>query len=205
MLAADHGYAKENRIMLRRISILVSAIFLVYSVAVYAVSELPIAEDNEYLLSADGASWFLQFAKADFELLQSKFRNEGRSRYFHFSDKSGLNVSFFIEPASSCRTSVECRKMQHDKPSASMKAARYVKDYEINGFAVVEYFLEKPGDDLIAQFPALKGKVINQGNINAHYVREGYWVDVHISKLNFSDADRLRFKKTIESLAFVKR
>lgn len=169
------------------------------------VSEWPISSGNKYLVSADTASWSLQFPKAGLELQQSKFRNEGRSRYFHFSDKKGLNISFFIEPASSCRTSLECRKMQHDTPSGSMKVSKYIKDYEINDFAVVEYFLEKAGDDLIRQIPALKDKIINQGNINAHYVKDGYWVDIHISKLNFTDSDKLYFENILKSLVFINK
>ena len=86
-----------------------------------------------------------------------------------------------------------------------MKAAKYMKDYEINGFAVIEYFLEKADDDVIKQIPALKDKIINQGNINAHYVKDGYWVDVHISKFDFTNSDKLIFKNIIKSLVFVKK
>ena len=161
--------------------------------------------DEKYDLHAKGATWSLQFPKSGFKLEKIKQENGGKSIYSYFSNSNGLNVSFYIEPATFCLTAKECRKHQVDNPSESIKVAQYIKDYEINGYAIVEYFLKKAGPDLTKLIPELKDRVVNQNNINAHYVKNGYWMDIHLSKCNFAENDRVLFDNFIKSLKFVER
>jgi hypothetical protein len=184
--------------------ILISSLLL-YGVVNGEVTGFTTTPDGKYDIYAKGAGWSLQFPKSDFKIVQHKQGTDGISNYYHFSNNNDLNVSFYIVQATSCSTSQECRKSQHDKPSESMKVSKYVKNYEMNGFAIIEYFLEKAGPKLTSQIPKLKDKVINQNHINAHYVKNGYRLDMHLSKMFFTEDDRLLFDDFIKSIEFVKR
>jgi len=193
--------------MMKCCSLLLISIFSLIAINAYAEIDQGIKEtsDGRFELHADGSSWSILFPKSNMTLQRNQHRNNGKSRYFHFSSSSDVQISFIIEPVSSCLTSVECRNFQSENPSESMKLSKYKTNYEINEFAIVEYFIEKASDDIVKNIPALKDKNINQNNINAHYVNNGYRVDLHISKMFYSIKDKSFFSDFIKSIEIMNR
>jgi len=57
-------------------------------------------------------------------------------------------------------------------------ARQDVKRSERGNMALLETFV-----------PSYKGQQVNQKSVNAYLVRDGVWIDVHLSKVGFKDAD----------------
>jgi len=159
-----------------------------------------VTTDSHYKLKADGSSWSIIFPKSDYKILQSKQRSNGRSRYFHLANNSGVNVSFFIEPSVKCASSNDCRTYQIKHPSPSMAASVNNREYELNNFSIIYYMLKEADKTSIKRIPQLAGKTINQMNINAHYVKNGYWADIHMSKMQSTPKDETTFNNFISSI-----
>lgn len=181
---------------------LIFSVSILISINVYGGIGPGITEtsNGQYKLKADGSSWSLPFPKSDYKVLQSKHRSNGRSRYFHLSNNEGVNISFFIEPPQSCTSSSDCRAYQIEHPSQSMIASVDVRNYEVKDFSIVYYMLEKADETMVNRIPELAGEKINQMNINAHYVRDGYWVDIHMSKMFSTPKDEAGFKEFVSSI-----
>ena len=62
--------------------------------------------------------------------------------------------------------------------------------YERNDFSVIEYFL-----------PEMYRKKLDQMNLSAELVRDGYWVDLHVSKILYKDSEKELFDGVIDSLS----
>jgi hypothetical protein len=66
-----------------------------------------------------------------------------------------------------------------------------IRKYERNGFEIVEFELRGLK---VQQF------TIDQLNLSGHVVSGGYWVDMHISKVQFQDSDKKLFEDFVSSL-----
>jgi hypothetical protein len=174
-------------------------IFVAIAVALFPMSAIgDMAEENgNNLLSAKGSGWWMQFPMSDFKKQLEKHTPDGRSDYYMFSNnKSKLNISFYIEQTKNCSNSTECRDKFWSNPGPLVKNPQNVRKYDQNGFSIVEYYL-----------PDLKYKefTVDQMNVSGHIVRDGYWVDMHISKVLYKDSDRESFNQVINSISFKQR
>ncbi|MBE0602174.1 MAG: hypothetical protein IH611_00910 [Deltaproteobacteria bacterium] len=148
-------------------------------------------EDGFYLLSAKGSKWWLRFPKSDYRLHIKERKPDGKSFYYMLVNPvNNLNVSFFLEPVSKCSTSNECREMVWNTPNPSIVDPVNVRRYERNDFSVIEYFL-----------PVIYRKKLDQMNISAELVRDGYRVDLHVSKVLYKDPEKELFDGFIDSLS----
>ena len=158
------------------------------------VSEMK-EEEGYYLLSAKGSRWWLRFPKSDYQLHIKERKPDGKSFYYMFVNTvNNLNVSFSIEPVSKCSSSNECREMVWNTPNPSIVNPVNVKRYERNDFSVIEYFL-----------PVIYRKKLDQMNLSAELVRDGYWVDLHVSKILYKDSEKELFDGVIDSLSIMPR
>ena len=152
-------------------------------------------EDGYYLLSAKGSKRWLRFPKSDYRLHIKERKPDGKSFYYMFVNTvNNLNVSFFIEPVSKCSTSNDCREMVWNTPNPSIVDPVNVKRYERNDFSVIEYFL-----------PVVYRKKLDQMNVSAELVRDGYRVDLHVSKVLYKDPEKELFDGFIDSLSIKPR
>jgi hypothetical protein len=153
--------------------------------------------NGNYRLSTKGAKWWVQFPVSDYELQNKRISIDGKSFYYMFSNKiNGLNVSFFIEEANMCTNSEACRDMFWSNPGPMVVNPQYVKKYNLNNFAIVEYCL------INLKF---QGQNLDQMNISGHIVKGGYWIDMHISKVQLKDTDISLFHNFIDSISFQQR
>jgi hypothetical protein len=120
---------------------------------------------------------------------------DGRKGYLMASDKrSGLNVSFFVEPAEKCKSSRECRDMVQNLGFGRLGAVENVAAFEIGDVSVVECF--------VAEF---KGMPVKQQNLFAEFVAQEYWVDMHVSKVNDTEEDCELFERLVKTVTFVSK
>ncbi len=105
------------------------------------------------------------------------------------NEKIGLNLSIFIEKTDSKDGKEACREFYWNKAKNSPLAKENLKKYETENVAVVEHDTKE-----------FNGQVVNFHSLNAYLAENGYWIDVHISKVGFSKKDQKFFQKILESL-----
>ncbi|HEY7676568.1 MAG TPA: hypothetical protein VIG69_05830, partial [Candidatus Methylomirabilis sp.] len=151
---------------------------------------------DDIRVAAPHGKWELRFPRQNWTLLERKTRADGHGAYVRFAEsQTSLNVSFFIEPATQCRTAGECRELFWANPGPGYQGAQGLERLEINGFAIMK-----------CTVPVTVGGLrLDQLNYSAHAVREGYWVDLHISKVPAEGQDAVGFTRFVESVQFSSR
>ena len=164
---------------------------LVISSPIASYGEMKENSDS-YLLSAKSCPYYISFPKKGFGLQLERHRPDGNADYYYFtSGENNFNVSFFIEPVNKCKGSEECRDLYWSNPGPLVKNPERVSKYGRNRFAIVEYYL-----------PLAPNKEAGQMHVSGHMVEEGYWVDMHLSRVIFNKKfDNHLFDSFIQSIS----
>lgn len=145
-------------------------------------------------LTVPAAPWNLTFADIELELTQQQIRPDGKHGYFLFSDKKNLLMaSVFIEPAVKCKDSKSCRDMVWKAGNPSWQNLQNVSQTEINGVSVLEFLM-----------PTYNGRTVDQYHLYAEYVVDGFWIDLHISKVLYKPAEHPLFERLLQAVQFAK-
>jgi tetratricopeptide (TPR) repeat protein len=154
-----------------------------------------------YSQQHEGASMRLTIPKAPWTMFISgdalvldieKIEPNGSRGYFMMTDeKAQVFASLFIEPANKCKTSKECRDLVWKSGNPAWQKPQNVKLSEIGEISILEFLV-----------PESRGRPIRQHNMYAQFVVEGYWVDLHISKVLYQDRDRPLFERMVKSVRF---
>jgi hypothetical protein len=184
---AFHSFFRRERKMKTRIW-MAAVLFLFSSLPAFAdLSQ----ENGAFTLTSKAVKWGLQFPEGDFQLQMEKHSPDGQNHYYSFhSKKLQLNVSFTLETAEKCFCSKECRDLYLKVPNPGIVNPQKVNNFDLNEFAVVEFLV-----------PEFKGVKVNQMNFSAHYVKDGYWVDMHLSKAQYQPGERSIFENFAKSVS----
>ena len=145
-------------------------------------------DGKDYVLTTVNCPWELRFPKSGWKIGINQVK--GAQTYVLFSSEiSGLTVSFYIEPASQCDSSADCRDLFWKNPGPMVQNPTGVAQLERAGFEIVRYELT-----LIPEVP------VRQLNYSGHLVRDGYWVDMHISRLLLPGSDENAFERFIDTI-----
>jgi hypothetical protein len=148
--------------------------------------------DESIHLSVSGILWELRFPVQGWQVHEERVRHDGRGCYYMFSNENKqLNASFFIEPAEKCKTSRNCRNLYWSNPGPFIENPQSVEQFEENGFAVVKFIV-----------PRVRGLQVNQLNYSGHLVRDGYWVDMHLSKIQSQKEDEALLSGFAKTVSF---
>jgi len=143
-------------------------------------------------ISAPNSAWEMRVPRGTWLLKEERRRADGLAFYYAFTDpKTKTNASFYIEPAEKCKTSVECRNMFWSNPEPVYRNPQSVEQFEENGFAIVQFIV-----------PTIGGNKVNQLNSSAHIVRDGFWIEVHLSKLQSQTKDAAVFSAFFKGISF---
>lgn len=150
------------------------------------------AADSPIRLTLPWAPFVLTLPRDGTKVIERKVTPDGNSGYFLLRDEgTGLNVSFFIEPARKCRSSRECRDMVQKAGFAHMGRVEKITWSEIGEVSVVECFV-----------PEALGMPVKQQHLFAEFVEKGYWVDMHVSKALYKPEDREQFERLVKGVSF---
>jgi hypothetical protein len=139
-----------------------------------------------------GAPWTLSLPENDFVVRQKQIKPDGSAGYFYLTDEERLlNVSFFIEPAIKCQDSKSCRDMVWKAGNPAWKNIKNVSLSEIGEVSTFEFLI-----------PSFQGQPIQQQNMYAQFVVDGFWVDFHISKVLYKPEERKLFEELVKSIKF---
>jgi hypothetical protein len=136
--------------------------------------------------------WVLTVPAGDFEVSQSQQSPDGKQGYLLISNqKTGVTASFIIEPAVKCLDSRSCRDFVRTANLSKAPSAQNISSSEVGSVSVFEYLL-----------PAFGSLPVRQQNMYAEYVRDGFWVDLHISKVQYRQEDHKLFEALINAVTF---
>jgi hypothetical protein len=143
-------------------------------------------------LTTTKAPWTMQIPGNDLQITKTQTKPDGASAYFMMTSKSkGLNVSVFIEPVDRCRSADECRDHVFGSGNPAWGKYQDLGKGRIKDFSYFEFYR-----------PEVGGVPLKVFDMYAEFVSQGYWVDLHISKVLYTKADHVLFEKLINSIAF---
>src|SRR5262245_8012067 len=155
-----------------------------------AYSQQP--EGSSVRLTVPKAPWTIFLSGEALVLQIQKIEPDGSRGYFMLADeKAQMQASLFIEPVNKCKTSKECRDMLWKLGNPGWQKPQNVKMSEIGEISILELLV-----------PESQGRPIRQQNMYAEFVVEGYWVDLHISKVLYQDQDWGLFERMVKSVRF---
>jgi hypothetical protein len=149
-------------------------------------------EDQVAFTTVD-APWLVMFPNKDLEIQDQQIKPDMKSGYFLlWNEKQGLTVSLFIEPAVKCKTSVECRDFVWKTGNPAWGKLQDVVRSKIGDAHYFEFFR-----------PTIQGKPLQMFDMYAEFVENGYWVDLHISKVGYKKEDHQIFENLVKSIRFI--
>ncbi len=149
-------------------------------------------EEKRISFTVPAAPWMMTLPSDDFVLRQKNIKPDGRSGYFYIvDDQKHLNVSFFIEPVGGCKDSKSCRDMVWKAGNPAWETPQNVVISEIGEVSFFEFLL-----------PSFRGQPIHQQNMYAQFVVDGFWVDLHISKVLYKPEEHELFERILKSIKF---
>jgi len=143
-------------------------------------------------LAVPKAAWKLTFPGQSLTMVNQQLKPDGQSGYFVLVDNANnMTVSAFIEPAVKCKSSKECRDWVWKLGNPSWKNPKNVVLSELGDISYFEFLL-----------PEVAGRPIKQQNMYAEYVVKNYWVDLHVSKVEYKPEEHKLFEDLIKSIKF---
>jgi len=149
-------------------------------------------EEKRKEFTFPGLPWTLTIPAGNFKIAQKQVRDDGTGVYFHLVDeKRKIDLSMFIEPAAACKDSKSCRDLVWKSGNPTWINIKNVVQSEIGEISTLEFLL-----------PSFQGMDIQQQNLYAEFVVDGYWVDMHISKVLYQPEDHKLFEQLVQSVRF---
>jgi hypothetical protein len=176
--------------MTRRYLFFVALLLLTPALAFAQAKELP---GGKLSFTTPNAPWELVITAKGFGIGREQLRPDDASGDFLFSNSATLfNVSIFIEPVSKCKTSKECRDMV--LKTGNPTSGKYEK-----------LLLGEIGDVSYFEFyrPMVQNRPVRVFDLYAEFVKDGYWADLHISKLLYDEFDHDAFEDLVRSVEFI--
>lgn len=138
-------------------------------------------------------NWSLSIDLDGFKIESKKTSEDGYAfQLMATNKKKGLTLSLFIEPAELAGDKLVCREYYWAKSEKSPLPKENIQKSETDTVAIVEHDTKE-----------YNGVVMDFHSLNAYLVKEGYWVDVHISKIRYKAADHTDFEKIWKSVGIV--
>lgn len=149
--------------------------------------------DNKLIvITVPAAPWTLTLPGDSLAIEQQQVKPDGQHGYFVITDtKNDMTISLFIEPAVKCKSSKECRDMVWKMGNPSWENPQKVVLSEIGDVSFVEFFMA-----------SYRSMPVQQQNMYAEFVVDGFWVDLHISKTLYKAKEHELFERLVKSIKF---
>lgn len=86
-----------------------------------------------------------------------------------------------------------CREDSWQNRSPLLADAQFIGRFERNGFACLEFLTA-------FRIPNLPSGKVEQHHVSGHLVRDGYWVDMHLSLMPYTPKDRQAFLDFVDAI-----
>lgn len=164
-------------------------ILLIFAFAISAFSQSTVTDSVR--MTAIGAPWWVVIESPDVNF--KNFRTKSDGSYFLLNPiNDEFNVSLYIEPATKCKSSEECRDFVLNAGNPAWGTFEQLSKGNLGRYSYFEFFR-----------PQVAGRPLQMQDMYAQYVDSGYWVDFHLSKVLFKKEDRDVFERILNSAKFV--
>ena len=171
------------------------SIFFVWIVVLNVFAAAQTVSEDRVAFTTFEAPWMVSLDGRNLEIKQQEVKRDAQSGYFLlYNEKDNLTVSLFIEPAIKCKTSDECRDFVLKTGNPKWGKLQNVVKSKIGDFSYFEFFR-----------PTVQNQPLQMLDMYAEYVADGYWVDLHMSKVLYKKADHLLFENLVKSVRFVSK
>ena len=152
-------------------------------------------DDKRLRFTVSAAPWTLTLPAGDFVEAQRKLKPDGTAGYFYLTnERLHLIVSFFIEPVSKCKDSKSCRDLVLKAGNPSWENPTNLVSSQIGEVSCFEFLM-----------PSFRGQPVQQQHMYAEFVVDGFWVDLHISKVLYQPEQRKLFEDLVKAIKFEKK
>lgn len=151
---------------------------------------MPCAYAEPLVMTLPNMTWALEIETDGFEVqgLDTASSGEGM-RLMAGNEKTGVFMTVFLEKAESDGDKKVCRDFYWSQAKQSPVEKSDLTMSETETFAKVSY--------LVKEF---QGQELNQKNVNAYLSESGYWVDIHLSKVNYTPEDDRLFDGVLKGV-----
>jgi hypothetical protein len=158
-------------------------------------AQAPAAADAPLRLADPaGGGWELVLPVKGFEVTNDQISKDTKMRQFMATNAdTGVEMSVFMEPADKPGDSSTVRDVYWARAKQSPFKKEKIKLAKAGDYATVEYIV-----------PSLEGVPLNQKNMNIYVAHAGVWIDVHLSKVQYTEKDQPLFDEIVKGLKFEK-
>ncbi|MBA2736103.1 MAG: DUF4019 domain-containing protein [Pyrinomonadaceae bacterium] len=150
---------------------------------------------DQIAFTVSDAPWMIMLDSKNLDIKDQQIKRDGKSGYFLLSnEKEGFTVSLFIEPAVKCKTSAECRDFVWKTGNPEWGKVQDVVQSKIGDVSYFEFFR-----------PTVQGQPLQMLDMYAEFVEDGYWVDLHLSKVQYKKEDHLLLENFVKSIRFLSK
>lgn len=174
--------------MISRILYTFVFVVLVFQLSVSAQK----SDEKRVEFTVPAAPWTFSLDGRNFTIDRQQIKPDGKYGYFLMSnDKDYLTVSLFIEPVEKCKTSEECRDMVYKLGNPKWGELQNVVQSKIGEVSYFEFYR-----------PTVQGQPVKMLDMYAEFVQDGFWIDLHISKVLYKKEDHALFENLVKSAKF---
>jgi hypothetical protein len=133
---------------------------------------------SERQLSLPSATARLILPRRDWVITKEQRRSDDKAVYYSLeSAQRKIIFSVFIERTTVCNSAFTCRELA--MKNQSYRDAKDMKTFDLGIFSVSQFYLDQP-----------QGLSVIQANVLASAYVDGYWFDIHISKVGTERPDQ---------------
>ena len=164
--------------------------------AILTLAAVPAAADFRFTptqlqLFLPAPAWSVTLPREDWFLAQDRVKPGDVAAYAVASSPArGVNLSVLIQRSNDCETAPGCRALWKKNAAEGLAKATAMREYDRNGFSVIEFQLDKP-----------EGADVVQLNVWGHAYRDGHWIDVHLSKVGKTRPDSRDLVSVLDAIA----
>lgn len=148
-------------------------------------------EQNAYILAIPGKSWSIEIKlPSGFTVEGPEISSDGeQAKLAGINQSTGLQLSLFLEKAATEGDAKVAREYYWKRMQTSPLKMEEVQLSEKDGAAILEYTVK-----------VVNKRKIDLKNMHLYLSHDGYWVDVHLSKILFRSTDRKYFDQILNSV-----
>lgn len=148
---------------------------------------------GSFALAFPGKTWRLTLDLPGYDIGPAELLPEARGvKLAGTNPRTQMIISVFLEKAREGWTAVDHREDYWKRIRKGMRVDREdVQRSERGQMAILEF-----------RVPTIEGAPVHRKSLNAFVVRDGVWIDVHLSKGSFQPDDQVLFDQVLDSLRF---
>lgn len=148
---------------------------------------------EKILITMPDLDWALEINCPTFEVERGEFNPNGPTWELMAKDRNtGMIMSIFVEPAANDGDKSDCREYYWERLKSSPVNEEEVVFKDQGETALAEYMIRK-----------YRGVKLDQKHLNIYMAKDGFWIDIHLSKVNYREADRAHFDKVLASTRII--